>query len=80
MIKYFIYSEEQKLFRIKLDKMIGKEYTPGKVFIDNEWREFTGIANDDSLRGFGYQDAVIVGNGNINKLNITYPKSSYKAS
>ena len=78
MIKYFIYSEEQKLFRVNFDSKIGKIYKPGRVFLDGKWREFTDIAPDDSLRGFRYQDAEVVGHGDISNIKIIYPRSSFR--
>lgn len=77
MTKYFIYSEEQKLFRKNFDSKIGKFYHAGRVKIDGKWREFTDIAADDSLSGVKYQDAEVVGFGDINILELVYPKSSY---
>lgn len=77
MNKYFIYSKDQQSFSEYINSTIGKEYTPGRVLLDGEWKPFTQIAEDSSLRGYRYQDAEIVGYGNINNLDIVYPKSSY---
>ena len=69
--RYFIFSQEQKNMRLKVEANLGKQIKFGTVVVNGVKKEYTDIVIDPNKSKFS--DAVIVTHGDIRKIKYTEP-------
>lgn len=69
--RYFLFSQEQKNMRLKVESNLGKKVTFGTVVVNGVKKEYTDIVIDPNKSKFS--DAVIVIQGDIRKIRYTEP-------
>ena len=70
--RYFLYSKAQHTMRIEVDKKINKTFTPGKVFVNGKWVQYTEIS---AVPKNSYADTIIVAKGNLEDMKYQNPTS-----
>ena len=76
--KYFLYSASQYKARVQIEKNMKKQYIPGKVLINGQWKDYTEISNTPGNNRFS--DSIIVAEGELEKMNYTKIKSVLAAN
>lgn len=69
--RYFIYSNEQYKLRLKIERQLGNEFKAGIVIVNGQQKQFTEMIED--FNACRYTDAIIVAEGDINKMKYTMP-------
>ena len=70
--KYFLYSATQLRDRTKIEKQIGRDFTPGEVVVGARRKIYTELSSTGKSQ---YSDAIIVAQGDISKMSYTPIKS-----
>lgn len=76
--KYFLYSASQYKARVQIEKNMKKQYIPGKVLINGQWKDYTEISNTPGNNRFS--DSIIVAEGELDKMNYTKSRSVLAAN
>ena len=69
--RYFLFSQEQKNMRLKVEGNLGKQIKFGTVVVNGVAKQYTDIVIDPNKSKFS--DAVIVTHGDIRKIKYTEP-------
>lgn len=73
---YFIYSRNQHDMQDKVQSKVNKDFVPGEVFVNGDWKIFTMISKTASLPMF--PDAEVVAKGFKEKMQYKECTSRWK--
>ena len=72
--RYFLYSKSQHTIRKEIDKRINKIFTPGKVFTNGNWVQFTEISTKPNN---SYADTKVIAEGYLEDMKYQKPSSKW---
>ncbi len=74
--RYFLYSKSQHTMRVEVDKKSNKVFSPGRVFSNGRWVQYTEIS---TVPKNSYADTKVVAKGYLEDMKYQKPTSVWGA-